>query len=277
LIDKPAGPTSHDVIDMIRRALAVRRAGHTGTLDPFATGLLVVLVGRATRLAQFLSGLSKRYTGIIRLGTTTDTLDSTGAVTATSDAWRLLDDARIRREMAALTGLQQQRPPAYSARKVGGVPAYRKARRGEPADLDAREVVVHAFDWVARTEGDVAFEADVSSGTYVRSLAADLGERLGCGAHLAALRRTGVGDWRVEDAVAPALVSADHLRSPRSAVRHLETVELSEDELVAVGHGRTIERAGVAAGPVALIRNDDLIAVADATDDRLAPRVVLAP
>jgi tRNA pseudouridine55 synthase len=277
LVDKPSGPTSHDVIDGVRRACGLRRVGHAGTLDPFASGLLLVLLGRATRLAQFLVGLTKRYQGTIQLGVVTDTHDRTGAVTAAAPGAEQIPDAEIRRAMASLTGVQRQRPPAYSAKKLAGRRAYRMARRGETVDLPAIDVEVGRFALTARDGAKLHFEALVSSGTYVRALARDLGERVGCGAHLSELRRTAVGSFEVRDAV--PLVQIDQSRSRvqslLSAVAHLERRLLSDDERTAVGHGRAIPAGTTAAAPVALVHDDRLIAVAEPSDDVLRPRVVL--
>ncbi|MFZ5624686.1 MAG: tRNA pseudouridine(55) synthase TruB, partial [Gemmatimonadota bacterium] len=202
LIDKPAGITSHDVVVRVRRVLGERSVGHTGTLDPFATGLLVVLVGRATRLARFVERRSKTYLATARLGVRTDTDDATG---------RVIDDAgrapgtvsrdEVAAALAALTGTCAQRPPAYSAKKVQGERSYRLARRGAAPELAAVEVTVERLELAAFDPPHVTFRAVVSAGTYVRAIGRDLGERLGTGAHLTALRREAIGDLRVEDAV----------------------------------------------------------------------------
>ncbi|MBI2072414.1 MAG: tRNA pseudouridine(55) synthase TruB, partial [Gemmatimonadetes bacterium] len=151
MLDKPAGPTSHDVVAIIRRAFGTRRVGHTGTLDPFATGLLLVLVGQATRLARYLVGLPKEYHGVLRLGSTTTTDDATGEVTGASDDWRALDDARLRAAMAALLGEREQVPPAYSAKRVRGERAHRLARRGAALTLAPTRVEVQRFDLTDRS------------------------------------------------------------------------------------------------------------------------------
>jgi len=214
-IDKPAGVTSHDVVNAVRRILHERRVGHTGTLDPFATGLLVVLVGRATRLAQFLSGHEKEYEAVIRLGYATDTGDVTGSpVTAAQDRsgppghWTReeLDAA-----MASLRGEIDQIPPMYSAKKQGGRKLYELARRGEEVERAPVRVTVHSFDTSAdsgellKDNSDGTFDLRVrvscSAGTYVRTLAEDLGKRLEVGAHLAELRRTRAGDFHLNQAV----------------------------------------------------------------------------
>ena len=276
MVDKPAGPTSHDVVAVVRRAFRTRRVGHAGTLDPFATGLLLVLIGRATRLAPFLSGLGKSYAGCLRLGTVTDTDDRTGRVVRESDAGSVAD-AAIREAMDALTGRYGQEPPRFSAKKVGGTRAHRLARRGASVTLAAANVEVRRFAMVARRERDVEFVADVSSGTYVRSLARDLGERLGCGAHLTELRRLSVGGYRVEEAVGLDVVreGTATLLPMTAAVRALPAIVIDEDTRQRVRHGQAIPGAAGEPGPVALVADGALVAVAVGAAGQLEPRVVL--
>lgn len=199
VVDKPEGPTSHDVVARIRRLLGTRRVGHTGTLDPMATGVLVLCIGRATRLARFLAAAEKHYTGRIRLGWETDTLDRTGrpigAPRPCPD-----DAARIALAMQQLTGRREQLPPAFSAKRIDGVRAHRIARRGDPRTPPPAVVEVRIFRLVALQDAEVEFEVHCSSGTYVRSLARELGEALGCGGHLTALRRTRSGEFDIDSA-----------------------------------------------------------------------------
>ena len=190
LVDKPAGITSHDVVAVARRSLGVRKAGHAGTLDPFATGLLVLGIGRATRLLEYLVGLDKEYEAVARLGTATDSQDPEGVVVAEDDRWRELGADRIGMVAAGMVGSLRQSPPVYSAVKVGGVPAHRRVRRGERVELPSREVIVYAFEVLGVDLPEVRFRVECSSGTYVRSLGVELGERLGTACHLTALRRT---------------------------------------------------------------------------------------
>jgi tRNA pseudouridine55 synthase len=277
IVDKPAGPTSHDVVDVVRRATGTRRVGHAGTLDPFASGVLPVLTGRATRLATYLMGLAKHYAGILRLGVTTDTDDRTGTVLRVGAGWEALPEDAVAEAMAALTGPHAQLPPVYSAKKVGGVPAHRRARRGQDVTLAARDVTIHAFASTGRDGPDVAFTAHVSSGTYVRALARDLGARLGCGAHLVELRRTAVGPWTEPDAVPLDRIVAPFTPAPAlDAVPHLPRRPLNEDEALGVRHGRTVAAGDAPDGPCALVENGALLAVADRQGDQLVPRVVLA-
>ena len=274
----PEGPTSHDVVDTVRRALGTDRVGHLGTLDPFAAGLLVIVVGRATRLAPFAAAWSKAYQGVIRLGTTTSTDDATGEPVATSDAWRDIDGAQVERVLATFRGAYDQRPPAYSAVKVAGERAYRRARRGETVALPARRVEVAELVLVGFAPPDVSFRARVSGGTYLRSLARDIGEALGCGAHLAALTRTEVGPYRLQEAVAPEAVTPGDLREGAELVRELPRRDLDEAGRVAVIHGRPVPAGSGTgeAGRVALFAAGRLLAVAERSGELLKPRVVVA-
>jgi len=275
-VDKPAGPTSHDVVAAVRRRWRTRRVGHAGTLDPFATGLLLVLVGRATRLAPYLVGLSKRYTGTIRLGARTDTDDATGQTVEEHPTARVTD-AAIHAGMEALTGAIAQVPPAYSAKKLGGEPAHRRVRRGEAVTLAAQPVTVHRFAMTGRDGNDVMFDAEVGSGTYIRALARDLGHALGCGAHLTALRRTAVGPWRIEEAV-PLVAVEDgsaELLAPAAALPHLPRHAVRPEERELIRNGRAIPDGAAEGEAVALLADGVLVAVAEATDGRLQPRVVL--
>jgi tRNA pseudouridine55 synthase len=276
-VDKPTGPTSHDVVDVVRHAYGTRRAGHAGTLDPFASGLLIVLVGRATRLSRYLVGLPKRYTGSIALGIETDTADRTGEVIGTDEGGRCLPDADVRNAMRALTGRTLQHPPAHSARKLDGERAYRRARRGEPVELEPREIEVRRFDMTGRDADRVEFTADVSSGTYLRALARDLGRALGCGAHLAALRRTDVGSFSVEAALELEVLrqEAPPLRPPREAVEHLPSLQLDAEHRDHVAHGRPVPAADGADEPIALVAGEELVAIAERQGNVLKPRVVL--
>lgn len=261
---------------LVRRVFRTRRVGHAGTLDPFATGLLVVLLGRGTRLARFLSGLPKSYQGTLRLGWATATDDFTGEpLSAPAEAH--VSDGDLRRAMAALTGRYPQRPPTFSALKLAGRPAYRRARRGEPVVLQPRDAEVFRFDLVSRQGSEVAFEADVGSGVYIRALARDLGERLGCGGHLRALRRTAVGPFPVTDAASADQVATGAVR-PRplaEAVAHLPSVQVDESGRLAIRQGRSIPIPATAEGPVAVMAGGELVAVGVPAGDHLKPKVVL--
>ncbi|HEX4634233.1 MAG TPA: tRNA pseudouridine(55) synthase TruB [Gemmatimonadales bacterium] len=276
LVAKPRGPTSHDVVDIVRRALDQKRVGHLGTLDPFAEGLLVVVVGRATRLAPYAAGWKKSYDGVIRVGSVTTTDDLTGDVTATSEAWRELDLEQIRAASRGLLGEIEQMPPAYSAVKVDGVRAYKKARRGEAVTVGPRHVTVFELAVTGWSAPDVTFRATVSGGTYIRSLARDLGERLGSGGHLAELRRTAVGPFRLEDAVPAQAISPAHVRDPSLLVADLPSRALAGGERDAIVHGRPLAAAASEHGTIALMADGALLAVAEVVDGSIKPRLVLA-
>jgi len=274
LVDKPGGMTSHDVVDHVRRALGTRKVGHAGTLDPMATGLLVLGVGRATRLLRYLSGLDKDYEGVGRLGEETDTLDADGAVTRTAPVEvtrEQLDSA-----LSALTGDLEQRPPAYSAVKVGGEALHRAARRGEAIEAPPRRVRVESFAVTSFDGRDFGFRTTVSSGTYVRVLVADAGGALGCGAHLVALRRTRVGPFVIDEAV-----PLDAVATPlpiEEAVRHLPSVRLDHpDEVVAAANGRPLGPAGIEGPYTVLDREGRLVAVYRDEHAKAVPEMVLAP
>jgi tRNA pseudouridine55 synthase len=217
LIDKPAGITSHDVVDVVRRAYSERSVGHLGTLDPFATGLLVLLLGRSTRLATFIENEPKVYAAVIRFGEETDTGDPTGDVIRTAD---IPDRRKILDAIASLTGEIRQVPPEFSAKKVLGAPAYRAARAGAPLVLAPSLVNVHEWN-VASLEGaELAVSITCGGGTYIRALARDLGRACSSAAHLTALRRTRSGEFDVADAA-----TLDDLRAtPPPTIRHLRVV-----------------------------------------------------
>lgn len=236
-----------------------------------------MLAGRATRLAQFLVGFDKEYSGTIRLGQTTATDDATGETTATTQQAGEISDARIRDAMEALTARYAQQPPVYSAKKVAGQRAYRRARRGETFALDPREVEVHRFQALTRTGPDIRFVCSVSSGTYVRALARDLGSNLGCGAHLLELRRESVGPYSIEDAVQLQNIGAGLTLSPMAElVTHLPSLQLDAEQQQAILHGRSIPWDSGDSGPVALLAGTRLLAVAVRRGEDLRPRVVLA-
>jgi len=264
-------------VDIVRRALGEQRVGHLGTLDPFAKGLLVLVVGRATRLAPFAAEWPKTYEGVIRLGVTTDTDDLTGAVVATAP-WMGITPAQLADVIGSFRGPYEQRPPAYSAVKIGGEPAYRRARRGEAVELTPRPVEIRELEILEAAVPDLQFRATVSAGTYVRALARDIGAKLGCGAHLTALRRTAVGPLLVADAVAPEAVTRAALQDAAILVTHMPRRQVDKKERDAVLHGRAIQRAPVAESrePIALFAGAELLAVAEQVGDLLKPRVVVA-
>lgn len=280
-VDKPVGPTSHDVVDLARRALQVRRIGHTGTLDPFASGLLLLCVGSATRAAEYLSGMDKRYHATVRLGVTTDTDDHTGAVVASADAHGVMR-ADVEAALVRLRGDVLQTPPRYSAKKRGGERAYAAARQGRVLELEPVRVRIGELTLTAFEPPDLELKLVCSSGTYVRAVARDLGAALGVGAHLTGLRRTGVGAHDVAvalplDALSdPARVAAATMPL-RAALSHLPAQELDEDEAGAIRHGRAI-RAAVDAGDAAVVLlciGPDVIAIGERSAGMVRPRKVL--
>ena len=201
VVDKPQGWTSHDAVNAARRWLGTRRVGHLGTLDPLATGVLPLVVREATKLVPFFQESDKAYSGAIRLGITTDTLDAEGSVTARHDG-PLPDESAVREALAAFAGEIEQVPPMYSAVKQGGVPLHKLARQGRSVERPPKRVTVHRIDLVKYAPPDVEITVECSAGTYVRVLAADVGERLGCGGHLAHLRRTRSSPFTEDQALA---------------------------------------------------------------------------
>jgi tRNA pseudouridine55 synthase len=259
LVDKPAGRTSHDIVAAVRREHRDRRVGHAGTLDPFATGLLLVLVGRATRIQRHLMALPKRYEAIARLGATSSTGDPEGEITVTG---RLPPDPP-----PLPTGELLQRPPAYSAVKVGGRRAYQLARAGEDVVLAERPVTIHRFEQLWRDDGAAppraAFAIECSAGTYVRTLVADLGD-----AYCEQLRRTGIGPFDVADADPGRLVGLEQ------ALSFLPAVRLEGDDARRAGHGVAVAAAAPeGAAEVLLVDEDGPIAIAEERDGALKPVV----
>jgi tRNA pseudouridine55 synthase len=301
VIDKPTDLTSHDVVARVRHILHERRIGHTGTLDPFATGVLVLLLGKATRLAQFLTSEDKEYDAIIRLGYATDTGDRTGTpIDGPSSAqigkW---DEQAIEAALGGLRGWIDQVPPMYSAKKRAGRKLYELARQGETVDREPLRVCIHEFTAIKpdgqlfkdNMDGTFDFRARVvcSSGTYVRTLAEDFGKRLSVSAHLAELRRTRVGDFRVENAVTlddlKTSFAEESLGSlvapPSAALSRLPFVHLSAEDVRNVSHGREIKIEGSEWADGENVKlcdaGDQLIAVGryDAGAQLLHPHVVL--
>jgi tRNA pseudouridine55 synthase len=258
VVDKPSGITSHDVVARVRRVAATRRVGHAGTLDPFATGVLVVCVGKATRLAQFLVGLDKEYLATVRLGFATDTQDLTGKQITPSKSSKETSLEEVRRVVSEFVGPQLQTPPMYSAKRVGGERLYEAAREGREVAREAVAITIHSIELI-ETESMLAPNADgttdlnmivrCSSGTYLRTLGNDIGERLGVGAHLAALRRTAVGGFKIGEAVTLEALEAMTreqviervLINPSAMLSHLPALTLDRDGVSRVITGRPIE------------------------------------
>lgn len=279
VIDKPAGITSHDVVSRVRRILGTRKVGHTGTLDPFATGVLPIAVNDGTKAIPFLDEGLKRYEAVMQLGVATDTLDMTGAVIRTAD-WSTVTREHVEAVLKRFTGHLRQIPPMYSAIKRDGQPLYKLARQGQVVERAAREIEIHSLELLSFAPPFVSFRVVCSRGTYVRTLADDMGELLGCGGALKELRRTASGPFDISAAVTlEGLESAarsgllDTLTvSPYAALSHLPDVPLNESGLVLVGHGRSPGWHDTEVTPpaacedgalVRLTRNGTLIAVAE--------------
>ncbi len=277
-MDKPEGPTSHDVVARARRLFRTRAVGHTGTLDPFATGLLILVFGGATRLARWVERHSKTYRAVIRLGRTTDTDDRTGATIAECAPREWPSVAEVEEALDRLRGTQLQRPPAYSARRVDGERSHRLARRGAKPEPAPAEVTVSQLRLLAYEAPLVTIEAEVSAGTYIRALARDLGELLGTGACTDGLRRERIGPWSVGDAAPLAnLTGREALLPPLALLAGLPEVPLSADELPAVRVGRDVARPGPTEGEAALLDEGRLVAVGRAVPIGWHPAVVLPP
>lgn len=289
VMDKPADWTSHDVVAKVRGILRTRRVGHTGTLDPFATGVLVVCVNRATRLAQFLTGDDKEYLATMRLGFATDTGDLTGQpLTPAIDAGHITAE-QVRDALQRFRGRIQQIPPMYSAKKIGGVRLHEMARRGEEIERQPIDVEIKELELPAEStgSGEFMFRAVCSAGTYVRTLAEDIGKQLGVGAHLTALRRTRAGACRLERAVTleqlaelAATERVGEVLIPMAEAIHLPEIRLDGEERRAIAHGRSVwRREGSSAGTVAKLCDEhgQLLAVAeyDARRSLWQPRMVL--
>jgi tRNA pseudouridine55 synthase len=273
LLDKAAGKSSFGAIAALRPVLG-RKLGHAGTLDPFATGLLIVLAGRATRLATFLTGLDKRYRAAVRFGVTSTTDDPEGELTETAGT---TDEDAVRRSLDGFRGAITQVPPAASAVHIDGERAYRRFRRGEEVAMPERAVTIHAiellgFDLVAQTAD---LDVHCSTGTYIRALARDLGVAVGAGGYCSALRRTEVGPFSVDAAVAPDGDIAAALRPAADAVPHLPRRQITPAEVDAIAHGRRIDAHDEPSGPIVLLDGDRLVAIGTRDGDTLRPGPVL--
>ena len=285
VVDKPAGMTSHDVVARIRRLAKTRRVGHGGTLDPMATGVLIIGVNKATRLLTYVIGSRKSYTATIRLGQSTITDDAEGEVTASVSAAGITDEA-IRDGLAAQRGEIDQVPSAVSAIKINGERAYKRVRDGEAVDIPARRVTVYALDVLDIRGGgdvvDVDIDVTCSSGTYIRAIARDLGTTLGVGGHLTALRRTAVGDMTLAEAVtlerleekAPNVVG---LPLPEAARQAFPQRTATADEARVLSHGGPLAAVGID-GPYAVFDPaGELLAIVSEREGRARAEIVLAP
>ncbi len=297
IIDKPAGMTSHDVINRVRRILGLRSIGHLGTLDPAATGVLPLVVGNFTRLAQFYLGAEKQYEGVIRLGFATDTYDSEGEPAGTelerqtsANTLGEISEQQVREAASRFLGPIQQVPPPFSAKKIQGVPAYKLARRQQEVPLAPVSVTVHELKIQALQNARVTFRARVSSGTYIRSIAHDLGTALGSGAHLETLRRTAHGEFTLEDAhtldelaVAAETMPKDFstfFLHPRKLLPQIPSVTANEDQVALIRHGRAVNLPEMSKSQYVKVfaNQTELIAVASRVAGTLFhPKIVLSP
>ncbi len=277
-INKPSGITSHDVVQKVRRIVKEKRIGHTGTLDPLATGVLVLCVGKATRIARYLEAGEKEYQAVMRLGVITDTLDASGRVLETR-FYTPPDRAAIERVMRKHTGVIMQRPPAFSAVKIAGVPSYKLARLGKAEVLDPRPVTIHSIELTAYLDPVVSFTVRCSKGVYVRTLCADMGETLGMGAHLASLVRTRSGRFSIEQAV--SLDQLEDIASEGGVYQAMTSVEeaLAEFPAVLIGSeeaSRIAHGNRVSCPPSLVNSSSDLARIHDSAGKLLALARVVA-
>ncbi len=277
-VDKPEGPTSHDVVALARRATGVRRIGHTGTLDPFASGLLLLCLGRATRLVEYLHSLPKTYVAVARLGEATTTDDRTGDVVAASEAWRGLSEADVQAAFTRQQGSRLQVPPAFSAKKVDGERLYRRARRGEVVEAAPASVEIYRLEVRRMALPEVEFDVECSAGTYIRAIARDAGTALGVGGHLSQLRRTRIGSFDVHQALGLDQLDRAHvagaLLAPLNAVAHLPRVDVDDAAAQRIRHGMGLPMDDAPAGPLAMVHDGELLAVAEAEGALVRPRKV---
>ena len=295
IIDKPAGMTSHDVINRVRRIVGQRSVGHLGTLDPAATGVLPLVLGNFTRLAQFYLHAEKEYEGLIRLGWATDAYDAEGEPLGSEEERQVscakaleIDETRVREAASVFVGEIDQIPPAFSAKKIAGVPAYKLARQKKSAELPAVKVMVYEFDVNITLNCRIPFRCRVSSGTYVRSLAHDLGRVLGCGAHLETLRRTAHGGFRIADAHTLEALEAGQgspggsgrfFLHPRKLLPEIPSVTANEDQIAMIRHGRAVNLPEMSRSPFVKVFADqtELIAIASRVAGTLFhPKIVFA-
>jgi tRNA pseudouridine55 synthase len=263
VLDKPAGMTSHDVVEIVRRATGERSVGHLGTLDPMATGVLPLLLGRYTRLAQFFGTADKSYEGTIRFGFATDTFDAEG-IAATEPQPMTLSLVELQDLASRFHGEMQQTPPIFSAKKIAGVPAHKLARAGKPVDVKPARIMIHRFELLSLngpspTEMEARFEMQVSAGGYVRSVAHELGQLAGCGAHLASLRRTQAGAFTLAQAIALDDLKAfagspeeveRRLPHPRTLLPEMPSVTVGEQDAGRLRNGMQVNLSDFSSAPL---------------------------
>ena len=284
LVDKPSGPTSHDVVEQVRKAAGIRRVGHAGTLDPFASGLLLLLLGSATRLSEYFLGMETGYDATLRLGMETDSWDLEGEVIREDPGWNRITGEDVEMALAGLRGPILQTPPVYSAKKIRGEAAHRRARRGEDVSLDPVEVTVLDLTLAGVELPFVHLKVHCSSGTYVRALARDLGRALGVGGHLTALRRTSIGPFAVSEALAPSSLGdpasvLEALIPSAPALAHLPAVVVGPEQAARIRQGQSlplVENGLPEEAPVRILLEGELVAVAYGEGGRLRPRKVMS-
>lgn len=274
VVDKPVGPTSHQIVSIVRRGTGIRKVGHAGTLDPRATGVLVLCLGRATRLSEYLSTSEKRYLAVIRFGASTRTYDSEGDIVhETGSAPKRKD---IEEALSEFRGEISQVPPPYSAIKVQGKRAYRLAREGKPPELDARKVIIHELKLVRYKQPDLSLEIECSAGTYIRSIAHDLGEMLSTGAHLAELKRLKAGPFTLDDAVPLPKLEVGfmvdkwerYVIPAADALPEFPVVNVSQKNLDLIRHGHRIPAEPSSSGMARGISSEgELVAILEAVED----------
>jgi tRNA pseudouridine55 synthase len=284
IVDKPAGLTSHDVVNRMRRILQERSIGHLGTLDPMATGVLPLVIGNFTRLAQFYLGAEKTYEGVIRFGFSTDTYDAQGEATSAIQAITL-EEERVREMAGRFQGVFEQMPPPFSAKKIKGVPAYKLARKHEDVKLKSVKVEVIQFEILSVAHDRVSFRARVGSGTYVRSIAHEMGQLMGYGAHLESLRRTAVSEFDIADAhtLEEMAGRADDLDSvcihPRKLLPQMPSVSATEQNAAHIRSGRSVNLPELSRAKLVKVfyGQRELIAIASRVAGTLFhPKIVLA-
>jgi tRNA pseudouridine55 synthase len=272
------------VVGVIRGAAKTRKVGHAGTLDPFASGLLLILIGAATRLAEYVVGLDKQYDATVHLGVETTTHDPEGEVVSRDPGWASLDWETLDGALESFRGRIAQKPPAFSAKKIRGEPAHRKARRGEKVELEPVEIEIHSLALSRLELPEAELRVACSSGTYIRSLARDLGRALGVGGHLSALRRTAIGPFSLEASVPLSELTerggiASRIIAPAEALAHLPGLEVGPEDATRVRQGQFLAFPPCdipQATPVRVLSGGSLIAMAYREGDRLQPRKVLA-
>jgi tRNA pseudouridine55 synthase len=278
VIDKPAGVTSHDIVSRVRKRLDMRKVGHLGTLDPMATGVLPITLGKATRLARFVPNSPKEYTGRIRLGQDTSTCDREGEPVGEKRPVTV-DSQAVVEAISTFLGTIEQVPPAYSAKKIAGVRAHRLARKGIDVDLKPATITIETFELTAFESPDLDFRVVCSGGTYIRSIARDLGKKLETGGHLVSLRRVQSGPFTLDVAVDVETATGSDIIPPERLLKDLPQITVDEATEVAVGHGREVESTsdGVQEGSDVCIFNKrgSLIAVATLMGGWAKPKVVL--